>query len=139
MHFVHSTRVNQELTKLNGIVHAYNNALFLWHDATGNLMSILVMHVDDFLFCGNDTFQRNVISELKRIFKVGIHENGTFKFWGLGVKQTKEGITIDQNLYASSTSPTDIKKRRSLRKMMNQERTDLKGLAGQMMWVATQN
>ena len=89
---------------------------FLWHDATGNLMGILAMHVDDFIFDGNDTFQRNMISELKRIFKARTHENGTFKFWGLGVKQIKDGIAIDKNLYASSISEINIKKGRSSRK-----------------------
>ena len=91
--------LNHELTNLKGIVSAYDNALFLWHDATGNLMGILAMYVDNFIFCGNDIFQRNVISELKRIFKVGTHENGTFIFLELGVKQTKNGINhYKQNL-----------------------------------------
>ena len=49
-------------------------------------MGILVMHVNDFIFCGNYTFHRNVISELKRTFKIGTHEIGNFEFWGLGVK-----------------------------------------------------
>ena len=95
---------------------AYDSVLFLWHDAIGILMDILAMHIDDFVFCGNDLFQKNVIVELKKIFRFGIHESGTFKFWGLGVKQTKDGITIHQNLYVSSISPIDIKKGRSLRK-----------------------
>ena len=28
-----------------------------------------------------------------------MHESRTFKFWGLGVRQTKYRIIIDQNLY----------------------------------------
>ena len=43
----------KELTNLKGIVSAYDNALLLWHDATGNLMGILAMHIDDFVFCRN--------------------------------------------------------------------------------------
>ena len=56
-------------------------------------MGILAMHVDDFIFCGNDLFKKNMIAELKQIFKVGTHENGTFKFWRLGVRQTKDYYT----------------------------------------------
>ena len=41
------------------------------------------------------------IAELEKIFQVWMHESGTPKFWGLGVRQTKDGITIDQNLYVS--------------------------------------
>ena len=75
---------------------------YFCHDATGNLMGILAIHVDDFIFCGKDTFQRNVMLKFFKIFKVG-----TWKISGLGVNQT---------LYASSISPIDIRKGRSLRK-----------------------
>ena len=59
-------RINHELTNLKGIVSAYDNALFIWHDATGNLMSVLAMYVDDFVFRGNDLFQKKVIAEFKK-------------------------------------------------------------------------
>ena len=134
-------RVNHELSKLKGIVSAIDNTLFLWQDRTGNLMGILAMQVDDFIFNGNDTFQENVISELKTIFQVGAHKNGTFKFWVLGVKQRKDGITTDQHLYASFTFPIVIKKGTSLRKndeLSQEEKTVLKRLTGPIMWVATQ-
>ena len=100
----------------------------------------ILANVDDFQFGGKDTFQRNVISRLKRIFKVRRHENGTFKFLGFGVQQTKDGIIIHQNLYASSISPIDIKKGRSLGKndALSKEKTDLKRPTNQMIWGATQ-
>ena len=62
MHFVYELnaapcswykRINPELTNLKGIVSAYDNAPFLWYDATGNLMGIPVMHLDDFVFYEN--------------------------------------------------------------------------------------
>ena len=45
-----------------------------------------------------------------------MHKNGIFKFWGFGVKQIKDGIIVDQNLYVSSISQKGIKKGRSFRK-----------------------
>ena len=117
---------------------AYNNALFLWHDATGNLMGILAMHVYDFLFCGNDLFKKNEITGLK---KIRTHERRTFEIFGLGFRQIKDGITIDQNLYVSFISPIDVKKLRSLRKndkLSQEQKIELKRLTGQMMWVSTQ-
>ena len=121
-------RVNHEVMNLKGIVSAYDNALFLWHDAVANLMGILVMHVNDFIFNGKDPFQTNVISEYKRIIKVGTHENGSFKFFRLGTKQTKDGVTIHQNLYASSISLKD-NERKVLKKndeLSQEEKTDKK-------------
>ena len=81
-----------------------------------------------------------MISELKRIFRVGTYENGTFKVLGIGVKRTKVGITIDQNLYNSSISQIDRKKGRSLRENdeLSQKEKDLKIVEGQMMQAASQ-
>ena len=75
----HGTR---ELIKTNvkGIMSAYDNALFFWHDTTGNLMGILAMLVDDFIFCGNDLFQKNVISELKKYSKLECMKVGQLNF-----------------------------------------------------------
>ena len=54
MYCTHGTKDNHELINLKGIMSAYDNVLFLWHDATGNLRSILAIHIDDFVLCGND-------------------------------------------------------------------------------------
>ena len=109
------------------------------HCFFGMMQLVLAMYIDDFIFCGKDTFQRNVISELKRIFNVGTHENGTLEFLGLGVKQSKDGITIDQNLNTSSISSIDIKKGKSLKNDVTSRGEDRsKKLTGLMMWVATQ-
>ena len=59
-----------------------------------------------------------------------------FQLLGLGVRQTKDGIIINQNLYVSSISSIDIKKGSSLRK--NKEKTELRRLTGQMIWLSTQ-
>ena len=56
---------------------AYDNPLFLWHDATGNLMGVLAMH-------GKDLFQKNVIAELKKIFKHMKVEHLNLGDWVLG-------------------------------------------------------
>ena len=73
---------------------------------------------------------------LKKIFKVRTHENRNFKFWVLNVKQSKDGIIINQNQYATSISLIEIKKERPLRKnkkLSPDEKTELK-----MMCVSTQ-
>ena len=36
----------------------------------GNLMGILEMYIDDFVFYGNDLFKKNVISEMKKYSKL---------------------------------------------------------------------
>ena len=70
-----------------------------------------------------------------------MHGSGRFKFLRLSVGQIKDGITIDQNLHVSSISPIDIKIGRSLRKndeLRHVEKTELKRMTGQMIWVSIQ-
>ena len=67
------------------------------------------MHVDDFEFCGDKIFQKEVIEVLKAEFNVGSHEYGSsFKYLGLEISQTKGKIQINQNLYKSTISPIEI-------------------------------
>ena len=59
----------------------YANALFLWHDVTGNLMDILAIHIVEFLFSRNDLFQKNVISDLKKYSKLECMKVEHINFW----------------------------------------------------------
>ena len=43
-----------------------DNAPLLGHDATSNLMGILAIYKDGFVFCGNDLFRKNLIAEVKK-------------------------------------------------------------------------
>ena len=116
-----------------------DNVLFLWHDAIGILMDILAMHIDDFVFCGNDLFQKNVIVELKKIFRFGIHESGTFKFLGLGVKQNKRGNYYPPKSVCFIYIPNRYKERKVFEKWCGQEeKTESKRLTDQIMWLSTQ-
>ena len=69
-------RVKEVLLQLGGVVSAYDSALFLWHNSNGRLSGMLVSHVDDFAFCGDQQFQNKVIGGLKERFLVNTHEYG---------------------------------------------------------------
>ena len=134
-------RIRNALIKLKGKASAYDNALFLWHNER-KLYGILAMHVDDFEFCGDKIFQKEVIEVLKAEFNVGSHEYGSsFKYLGLEISQTKGKIQINQNLYKSTISPIEISKSRALRKddeLSKEEKKEMRRLSGQMNWVASQ-
>ena len=134
-------KISGALISLRGVQSAYDNALFMWHDSCNNIIGILAMHVDDFVCSGNEYFEKDIISTLKKKFLVGTHEYGTFKYLGLNVIQSETGITLDQNLYTSTIQPIEINKdRASIKDLeLNQaEKRELKRLSGQMMWVTTQ-
>jgi len=68
---------------------------FYWH-YKGNLSGIFMMHVDDFLWGGSDEFEAIVIFGLRKEFKVENQASGAFKYIGLEIGQTEEGITLHQ-------------------------------------------
>ena len=134
-------KVAGALIELKGRVSAYDNALYMWYNEDNKLKGVIAMHVDDFEFCGNESFKREVVEPLKRIFNIGSHETRTFKYLGLEVRQTKEAIMVTQDQYISTILPVKISRERAMRKndeLSKDEIADLKRLAGQMMWVSTQ-
>ena len=68
---------------------AYDNALFLWHDATGNLMGILEIHIDDFVFYENDLLQKNVIADLKKKIQTLNTWKGNISIFGIRCSANK--------------------------------------------------
>ena len=133
-------RVSEVLLKLGAVVSAYDNALYLWFD-NDKLMGMLVSHVDDFAFCGNSKFHNTVINELKNTFQISVHQAGTFKYLGLSVNQDSSGILVHQNNYIPSMTPVSIPKERYSKRdelLTSEERTELKKLSGQMLWVSAQ-
>ena len=133
--------VKETLCTLGAKVSLYDNSLFLFHEGSRALSGIVVVHVDDFIHCGNDTFNTNIIGELKKIFKISKEECGTFKYVGLQIKQSKEEIIVNQDFYikdieAIPLSASRVQQRES--ECTSEEKKYLKSLGGKMMWAATQ-
>ena len=88
------THTEKMIDPLGSVVSTYGNALFLWNDDNRMLIGMLVSHVDDFAFAGSQTFHNTVTEEFKKTFKIKQHENNLFRYVGLGINQTKDGILI---------------------------------------------
>ena len=136
-------KVQEVLLQLGGKVSVYDNALFLWHNDANDLVGILACHVDDFSFAGNDWFQSKVIDEFKRRFQVKSHDVGSFKFLGLRVNQSSadNSITIGQEQYVETLEPIKLSQIRSSKdnaELNSDERSELRRLSGQMLWVSSQ-
>ena len=126
-------RVRQEMTQLGATISAFDNAMFLWH-SDGDLIGMLVSHVDDFAFCGTKEWHKNIISQLKLDFKISATAQGAFKYVGLNVIQSKGCVKIDQNAYISAIRPISVPEGRlqeSDRSLTPDEKSQLRSVAGQ--------
>ena len=64
-------------------------------------------------------------------------EYGSLKFTGLNIKQTSEGIFVDQNEYIQSLEPIKLDKfADKSEKLPKQTFTEFRTLIGQLSWAA---
>ena len=98
-------KVKETLCMLGAKVSMYDSSLFLFHEKEGVLTGILSVHVGDFAYCRNAKFHKTVIEEVKKRFSISKVESGIFNYVSLQVTQTREGITVNQDLHISTIEP----------------------------------
>ena len=74
----------------------------------GNLIGQVAIHVDDFIITGKKNFIDHVIEMIKDKLKISKTERGKFRFTGIDVEQTEEGIQISMEDYANSIQQIPI-------------------------------
>ena len=79
-------------------------------DKAGNkrLEGMALTHVDDVLHGGGENFDGNVMASVKASFKFGLEEAESFRYVGMNMTQTEEGIRIDQDHYVKGLELPDM-------------------------------
>ena len=77
------------------------------------LEGIICVYVDDFLWAGTRTFEREVIDKVRESFLIGSSESESFKYVGLNINSSKGVAFVDQNQYILTLSPVKISVARS--------------------------
>lgn len=134
-------RVHQELLGLGGKTSLYDEAMFLWHNEECVIWGLIVIHVDDFIYAGTAQWNKEVIGHVMRKFKISAHASGTFRYVGLNVVQTTEGICIDQRAYVENLKAIDTAPGRLECKdepLTAEEKSQLRSVSGQLLWATSQ-
>ena len=95
-----------------------------------------VLHVDDFLVAGKSEFLKALSTQLEKRFTFGKTEFTKFKFTGLNIEQTSEGIYVDQIDYIRNIQPI-FSTRMEAHNDSSLIKTEFKayrGLTGQLNW-----
>ena len=134
------TRVRDELLNMSVKMCSHDPSLFYSY-CNGELSGIICVYVDDFLWAGTKQFEKSVIVKMHKLFLIGSSTSDTFKYVGLNLLTTTQGITVDQYKYASTLSPIKISHQRSALKnslLSDREKTNFRCLLGQLNWLSTQ-
>ena len=128
---VRETLLNMKMKSVSG------DDAFFYYLKDGKLIGLCILHVDDFLIGGNDYFHNLVSKHLVGKFTFGKIEMEKFKFTGLNIRQTSDGIFVDQNEYIQSIKPIKIDKFVDKSTKLSKEKfAQYRALTGQLNWAA---
>jgi len=131
-------KVKNEMVCLGGKMSQYDPALFMWYK-DNSLCGILVVHVDDFFFCGIEEFHNQVISKIKKKFLISTEASCAFKYLGLAVSQIENEIEVNQNDYINTLKLVEIQRDNLNDRILDEdEKSKLRSISGQVAWVASQ-
>ena len=129
------------LLSTGGIKSVIDDSLFMWFQES-RLIGHLACHVDDMNYAGSDLWNEKVMKAVKEKFNISAEAEGSCKYIGLNILQGRNAITIDQNTYITSLEEIPLSKDRTKQKndtLTKVERSQLRSLSGQMLWVTTQS
>ena len=134
-------RVKEELLKTGAEVSREDNGLF-YHKKDAILQGLICVHVDDFLWAGNDWFKHNIIGNIAKKFCVGSADTAVFKYVGLHIASSGQmNSSVDQLHYANSIEKISISRARANNKnsdLSEKEKKEYRSLVGQLNWLSTQ-
>ena len=133
-------RVKEELTRLGCKKSKYDSSLFVSHDQNG-LQGIIIVHVDDFMWSGTESFKESVIMKFKQTFKISKEGESNFKYLGVEIQQSQSGLYVSLKEYLGKLKEIDIKADRRQDKhslITEDEREELRSVIGKLNWLATQ-
>lgn len=131
-------RVVEVLESLGMKVSKFDNAVFSFKN--GDLQGLVLMHVDDMLYFGNETFLLKVIKPFKKTFRISKEETCAFKYVGISVTQYTDSIQLDQKQYLDTVN-ADLLPKEALKDKYrfvdeSEKRTFRQGI-GQLGWLTS--
>ncbi len=133
-------KVLKELSNTGGTPSKHDKAMFLWKK-DNNINGILIAHVDDFLYGGDQQFNTQVIPKICQAFQVGNKEEKSFKYTGLEITTEDSHLLLGTGEYCKGIEEIETKEFGSdrTRPLTQTEVTTLRSKAGQINWIAGQS
>ena len=94
--------LDEELIKHGMERSTLDRALYFMKDADGNIIGVLLTHIDDILWAGTQEFDDTVIRKIKEKFVIGKEEESVLTFTGWNLTQDASGITLTQSSYTEN-------------------------------------
>ena len=134
-------KLRELLLSLGMKISSLDSAVFYWI-RDGLTAGVMCIHVDDILLAGTRSFHTSVVAHFKRKVLIGSSsESCSFKYLGINIVQTVDGIGLHQKEYVDAISEISLSRERASRRMDNlqkEEMAEYRSLIGQLNWLGTQ-
>ena len=128
-------KASEEIKSQGATNSAYDNALFYLRNDT-DLEGLICSHVDDFFFNGSQLFHTEIIDHLRNEFSLSQESFDQMSFIGIEISQDSDSISMHQKAYIDELQPIQLADTTKGRLLNRSEVRLLKGLIGQLQWVA---
>ena len=135
--------VKEQLEAAGLIKCPYDDALF-YRKTDGVVDGMMTIHVDDFVYSGSDSFNRDVKSTILKDFVLKSNEKVNFTYLGLEVEQNEYdfSVKVSQKKYIEfELSPIPLSSKRKQQKTYAVDFSEYKKLragVGQILWISLQ-
>ena len=120
----------------NGMCQLTGDEATYFYRINNKLEGIIVLHVDDFLVLGSDLFLSTVVENIKKKFKFSKMFKNKFRFCGVDINITDDGILMDQNEYVNSINEIPIDKSEDPERPLTKQEFKLyRGATGKLIWL----
>ena len=110
---------------------------FFYYRKNGNLSGCVLTHVDDFYGGGDVDFKADIMDKIFERFKCSKREHGSFRFTGVDISKTDEGIKMTQNHYVDSLEEVKIDDGINPKRDLNKEEfKKFRKATGKLSWLA---
>ena len=128
-------RSSKEIMNQGAIKSKFDNAVFYMRDRD-KLLGMICSHVDDFFYNGSQPFHNQVVDHLRDTFSLSQECFDQMLYIGIELKQTENEIIMHQQSYIHTLETVQISNILANRNLDSAEIRQLKGLIGQLQWVA---
>ena len=110
---------------------------FYYLHRDGELIGTVITHVDDFTLAGTEAFINEVIETVSRELTVSKIERDNFRYTGIDVKTTEDGIEIEMQDYVDSLEEVkEIRKAVRDDPLTKAELKVFRKMTGKLSWLA---
>ena len=116
-------------------------AFFCYYEGD-KLEGILISHVDDFLYAGNEVFMNKVIRVIEQKYAISSHYEGDFEYVGLSLQSSCDGITMNQTTFNEKLETIKLgadKMKNNERILDDNEKRLYQQLLGRINWLSHQS